>query len=346
MPATVPEMIPAPAPAAAPIQELRPVRVPRQVEDVAPSKAPCRAPRRVANNPVPATSAQVPVRPEVVRADSSHSFSREDSTNCASPVGRAGVLAQPAPSSIAPKAPASRLRRHTASMRVTSWLEAATITDFLRLSKGGVVLPRPLSSSILAPTFPARAGEPDLALDRVGDRTVEAQPMPEPSSPPLSLSRRRFVQGAAAAGLLSPGTLLAQPAPWAQRPAGNPSRLTFVVWQYGKIYEQIAKQFEDDWGVKLNQIIEPNVEPQVAKLTTMFAAGDEVDVSLSPSPSTACPASSSTSRTSRPSRGRLPSATARHGACRIFPLPGSSSTTMSSSPKPASRASPSRAIPS
>src|SRR5215831_15460311 len=137
MPATVPEMIPAPAPAAAPIHELRPARVPRQVEDVAPSKAPWRAPRRVANNPVPATSAQVPVRPEVVRADSSHSFSREDSTNCASPVGRAGVLAQPAPSSIAPKAPASRLRRHTASMRVTSWLEAATITDFLRLSKGG-----------------------------------------------------------------------------------------------------------------------------------------------------------------------------------------------------------------
>jgi hypothetical protein len=37
-----------------------------------------------------------------------------------------------------------------------------------------------------------------------------------------------------------------------------------------------------DGGVKLNQIIEPNVEPQVAKLTTMFAAGDEVDVSLSP----------------------------------------------------------------
>ena len=65
-------------------------------------------------------------------------------------------------------------------------------------------------------------------------------------------------------------------------PRRQPAKLTFVVWQYGKIYEQIAKQFEDDWGVKLNQIIEPNVEPQVAKLTTMFAAGDEVDVSLSP----------------------------------------------------------------
>jgi len=100
-----------------------------------------------------------------------------------------------------------------------------------------------------------------------------------------SLNRRRFVQGAAAAaaaGMLRPQPLAAQGGPWAQRPAGNPQKLTFVVWQYGKIYEQIAKQFEDDWGIKLNQIIEPNVEPQVAKLTTMFAAGDEVDVSLSP----------------------------------------------------------------
>ena len=102
---------------------------------------------------------------------------------------------------------------------------------------------------------------------------------------PTSLDRRRFVQGAAAvtaAGLLRPGPLAAQAGPWAQRPAGNPQKLTFVVWQYGKIYDQIAKQFEDDWGVKLNQIIEPNVEPQVAKLTTMFGPGDELDVSLSP----------------------------------------------------------------
>jgi hypothetical protein len=34
--------------------------------------------------------------------------------------------------------------------------------------------------------------------------------------------------------------------------------------------------------VKLNQIIEPNVEPQDATLTTMFAAGDTVDASQSP----------------------------------------------------------------
>ena len=96
--------------------------------------------------------------------------------------------------------------------------------------------------------------------------------------------RRRFLQmSAGAAGLgLMPRALSAQPAPWAVRPPGNPEKVTFVVWQYGKIYEQIAKQFEDDWSVKVNQIIEPNVEPQVAKLTAMYAAGEAVDVSQSP----------------------------------------------------------------
>jgi multiple sugar transport system substrate-binding protein len=97
-------------------------------------------------------------------------------------------------------------------------------------------------------------------------------------------TRRQFIATtAAAAGAgLAPGVARAQAGPWAQRPAGSASSVTFVVWQYGKIYEQIARQFEDDWGVKVNQIIEPNVEPQVAKLTTMFAAGDTVDVSQSP----------------------------------------------------------------
>ena len=99
-----------------------------------------------------------------------------------------------------------------------------------------------------------------------------------------TIGRRTFLHtAAAAAGAATlPRQLLAQGAPWAARPAGNPASLTFVVWQYGKIYEQISKQFEQDWSVKLNQIIEPNVEPMVAKLTTMYAAGDPVDVSLSP----------------------------------------------------------------
>lgn len=96
--------------------------------------------------------------------------------------------------------------------------------------------------------------------------------------------RRRTVLGGALAAALGLGVrpLAGQTPPWAARPPGTPKSLTFVVWQYGKIYEQIARQFEEDWGVKLNQIIEPNVEPQVAKLTAMYAAGDPVEVSQSP----------------------------------------------------------------
>jgi len=99
------------------------------------------------------------------------------------------------------------------------------------------------------------------------------------------LARRQFLQGfLAAAGVgLAPRGLHAQAGPWAARPAGPaPPGVTFVVWQYGAIYQQIAQQFEQDWGVKVNQIIEPNVEPQVAKLTAMYAAGDPVEVSQSP----------------------------------------------------------------
>ena len=96
-------------------------------------------------------------------------------------------------------------------------------------------------------------------------------------------NRRQFLTTtAAAAALLPRGAFAQQAGPWTQRPPGNPGSVNFVVWQYGKIYEQIAKQFEDDWGVKVQQIIEPNVEPQVAKLTAMFAANEPVDVSQSP----------------------------------------------------------------
>jgi ABC-type glycerol-3-phosphate transport system substrate-binding protein len=101
----------------------------------------------------------------------------------------------------------------------------------------------------------------------------------------ISSGRRRFVQGSAAvagAALLPRAVTAQTPGPWAARPAGNPAQVTFVVWQYGKIYEQISRQFEQDWSVKVSQIIEPNVEPQVAKLTAMYAAGEPVEVSQSP----------------------------------------------------------------
>ena len=72
-------------------------------------------------------------------------------------------------------------------------------------------------------------------------------------------------------------------ASWAEMPKGKkPDEVVMVVWQYGKIYERVFPRFKADWGVPVNAIIEPNVEPQVAKLTAMFAAGDQVDVSQSP----------------------------------------------------------------
>jgi ABC-type glycerol-3-phosphate transport system substrate-binding protein len=71
--------------------------------------------------------------------------------------------------------------------------------------------------------------------------------------------------------------------PWADPPKSpKPDRLTFVVWQYGNIYDKIVPEFESAWEVKVNPIIEPNVEPMVAKLTSMFAAGEQIDVTQAP----------------------------------------------------------------
>ena len=99
------------------------------------------------------------------------------------------------------------------------------------------------------------------------------------------LQRRQFLQTSALAagmGMMPAWAFGGKSGPWSVRPASNVDSVTFVVWQYGKIYQQISKQFEQDWGVKVNPIIEPNVEPQVAKLTAMYAAGDNVAVSQSP----------------------------------------------------------------
>ena len=90
---------------------------------------------------------------EAVRADCSHSLSREDSVNWAPPVGGTGAVAQPAPSSIAPRAPASRLCRDTESMRVTSGVGGGHDHRFSSPPQGCRLAPSPLSSSILAPAF-------------------------------------------------------------------------------------------------------------------------------------------------------------------------------------------------
>lgn len=98
------------------------------------------------------------------------------------------------------------------------------------------------------------------------------------------MARRNFLKalaavGAAGAGML-PKMALAQDA-YAARPESDVDQINLVVWQYGNIYEEIAAKFEEDWGVSVEKIIEPNIEPQIAKLTTMFAAGEDIDVFVS-----------------------------------------------------------------
>ena len=99
------------------------------------------------------------------------------------------------------------------------------------------------------------------------------------------LSRRRVLGGAAAAaglgGFGSGMDALAQAAgPWSQTPRSKVDRLNFVVWTYGDIYSRIAKQFETDWGVKVDTTIS-SFNDHPTKLTTMFAAGEKIDVSQS-----------------------------------------------------------------
>ena len=99
------------------------------------------------------------------------------------------------------------------------------------------------------------------------------------------MARRQFLKAAAAAGVATsaiPGVAFAEDAPWTLRPESDVDSVNFVVWQFGKIYENISAQFEADWGVTVDQIIEPNVEPQSAKLITMYASGEDIDVFNSP----------------------------------------------------------------
>jgi multiple sugar transport system substrate-binding protein len=102
------------------------------------------------------------------------------------------------------------------------------------------------------------------------------------------ISRRRVLgtmakaAGVGALGFL-PGasTALAQAGgPWSQGPKSKIDKLNFVVWTYGDIYTRISKQFEADWGIKVESIIS-SFNDHPAKLTTMFAAGEKFDVSQS-----------------------------------------------------------------
>src|SRR5262245_51045414 len=97
-------------------------------------------------------------------------------------------------------------------------------------------------------------------------------------------SRRDVMLGLAAAGtgaLLRPGEAFAQAAgPWAVAPKSKVDKLNFVVWTYGDIYARISKQFEADWGVKVESTIS-SFNDHPTKLATMFAGGEKIDVSQS-----------------------------------------------------------------
>ena len=79
---------------------------------------------------------------------------------------------------------------------------------------------------------------------------------------------------------MSGGAFGQQGGPWSVPPKSKVDRVNFVVWTYGDIYTRIAKQFEADWGVKVNSTIS-SFNDHPTKLTTMFAAGEKIDVSQS-----------------------------------------------------------------
>lgn len=100
----------------------------------------------------------------------------------------------------------------------------------------------------------------------------------------LASSRRDLLAGMAALGLSSPlldaRPSLAQSGPWAERPRSKADLLSFVVWTYGDIYTKISQKFLDDWGVKVDSTIS-SFNDHPAKLITMYAGGEPIDVSQS-----------------------------------------------------------------
>ena len=80
---------------------------------------------------------------------------------------------------------------------------------------------------------------------------------------------------------MRPGDAFAQAAqPWAAAPRSKVDKLNFVVWTYGDIYARIARQFEADWGVKVESTIS-SFNDHPTKLATMYAGGEKIDVSQS-----------------------------------------------------------------
>ncbi len=108
----------------------------------------------------------------------------------------------------------------------------------------------------------------------MGKRTVKGS----------SLGRRELLGAGAAATLgaiaSTPRGASAQTATWAARPAAKVDKLNFVVWTYGDIYTKISKKFQDDWGIPVDSTIS-SFNDHPAKLMTMYAGGEAIDVSQS-----------------------------------------------------------------
>jgi multiple sugar transport system substrate-binding protein len=112
--------------------------------------------------------------------------------------------------------------------------------------------------------------------------------MADKLSSKCEISRRLVIETmakAAGVGALTslPGLCAAQAqtgGPWSQAPKGKVDKVNFVVWTYGDIYTRISKQFEADWGTKVESTIS-SFNDHPTKLATMFAAGEKIDVSQS-----------------------------------------------------------------
>ena len=122
------------------------------------------------------------------------------------------------------------------------------------------------------------------------------------TNPNNKLSRRQFMQlvGVAAGGAALQACVPVAPQPAAEAPATEapaeeapapsgpawstaptvpkPDELYFIYWPWGTTEDQMVAKFQEDWGVTVQQMPEANVEPLYAKVNTMYASGEQLDV--------------------------------------------------------------------
>jgi multiple sugar transport system substrate-binding protein len=106
--------------------------------------------------------------------------------------------------------------------------------------------------------------------------------MTQPRAGKTAFGRRELLGSTTALALAGelPRAARASATPWADRPASKVDKLNFVVWEYGDIYTKIRKKFADDWSIPVDATIS-SFNDHPAKLMTMYAAGEPIDVSQS-----------------------------------------------------------------